>query len=208
MLIKWAQDYAREPAPFVADIPGSATRTKRAPKSAPTVLSDGARRQVMRSIEDGAFTLAARQLLSKGVHDVITAPVEATLRGLHPLETGVTPIPHPEGGWKPPSLYDEPAGSAARMAAIMDAISGFKAGSAPGISGLRPHHLQQLTPAGNPHTTELLMQLDIFVQVCLEGKLAMTMAHVLGAASLVAMKKVKLSDVTDEMDEVQALQAL
>ena len=90
----------------------------------------------------------------------------------------------------------------------MDAISGFKAGSAPGISGLRPHHLQQLTLAGNPHTTELLMQLDIFVQVCLEGKLTMTMAHVLGAASLVAMKKVKLSDVTDEMDEVQALQAL
>ena len=152
----------------------------------------------MRSIGDGSYTLAARQLLSKGVHEVITEALEEKLRDLHPDE-GLPRLQHPpQGSWPEISLLSKPLGDTVRIQAITEALAAFKVSSAPGVSGLRPQHLQELTLPGNPHVSELLMQVDLFVEACLKSKLAISMGHLMGAATLIAIKKSKIQDLTLE----------
>ena len=72
---------------------------------------------------------------------------------------------------------------------IRDAIVHFPPGSAPGPSGLRPRHLQDILQGDLMGVSALLQGLALFTESCETGSLPMAAANVLCCATLIPLRK-------------------
>lgn len=95
-------------------------------------------RSLQSLVAEGAFSKAAKQLLSKGIHDPQSKEVLAALRDLHPSGVG---FPWTDADQQMAPTHGNCYANTAVdecLAAIQKIILGFPPGSAPGPSGLRP----------------------------------------------------------------------
>ena len=152
------------------------------------MLAEDTKRRVCKAVEDGAMGVAAKQLLSEGIHDPDNPEVLAKLRSLHP-PTEVPAVPVPACPGETPARNKERPGSEKRLEAARQAVMGFRPGAAAGPSGLKPRHVQGLCDPATPNGTHLLAALDAFVGVCLSGAIPQEVATCMGSANLIAMQK-------------------
>lgn len=136
-------------------------------------------------LDDGAFSKAAKHLLSEGVHDGSDMEVRAALETLHPKRLPVTT----SFNCKPWPIDNSAEGRRARLKALRATILEFPLGSAGGPSGLRPQHLQDVIRQDAGIAQVLLDTLDDFVLHALRGDLPMEAAPFLCSAKLVPLRK-------------------
>ena len=137
-------------------------------------------------VEEGAFSKAAKHLVSRGLADISDPDVSAKLASLHPRGSpvhvgGDSALPERvDVGWElHPDDWDT---------LCLTAIQGFPSGSAPGPSGLRPSHLKDcLKRAGS--ISALKVGLRKFVQAAISGHLPRALHPVLCAANLIPLNK-------------------
>ena len=135
-------------------------------------------------IGEGALGKAAKHLISEGVHDPCDPKVLETLRLLHPQPPTDPKIPSCSS-WGT-CLQDDPG---ARKQTLKTVIQSFPPGSAPGPSGLRPKHLQDILQGDQQGSTALLHGLALLTESCETGSIPQTAATHLCSASLIALKK-------------------
>ena len=99
-------------------------------------LDKGFQRTLQGLLDDGAFSKAARHLLSEGVHDPADEGVRLELAKLHPSREPVAER-YPGLAW---DVDDSPEGRRARVKLLRATVLKFPLGSAGGPSGLRPQH--------------------------------------------------------------------
>ena len=140
--------------------------------------------QLQSLIGEGALGKAAKHLVSEGIHDPCDPKVLEILRLLHPQPPNGPTIPDcPTWGT---CLEDDPG---IRKQTLKTVIQSFPPGSAPGPSGLRPKHLQDILQGDQQGSTALLHGLAMLTESCETGNMPQTAATALCSASLIALKK-------------------
>ena len=136
-------------------------------------------------MQDGAFSKAVKHILSDGLHDTLDPRVQEKLAALHPDRVPLNGIPsHEPWPWD-----NSPEGQRERLNELRSIISDFPAGSAAGPSGLRPQHLQDVLRAGSGVAASLLRSLDVFLQLCIDGRLPSAAAPFVCAANVIPLRK-------------------
>lgn len=136
-------------------------------------------------LDEGAFSKAAKHLISDGLQNASDDKVLDKLRTLHPQGARlVTPQNLPSPDWD-----GSEEGRRDRLELIRKVILGFPVGSAPGPSGLRPSHLQDLVRRSSPGADRLLGVLDEFIYHAIQGDLSTKVLQWLGAARLIPLRK-------------------
>ena len=186
-LVRAAQDYPLQASGTPRPVLGAQAPPPRRTRQASGSISEETKRSVKAAVQDGALSLAARQLLSSGLADTSDPRVTQRLADLHPPEPFLIIPPGSAGPLPPP--FHLPPGSLERLDLITAGLRSFRPGSKPGPSGLRPAHLLAMTNPVNPLSAPLLLQLDRFVGLALSGSLPPFCTPLLGAANLIALRK-------------------
>ena len=136
-------------------------------------------------MDDGAFSKAAKHLLSSGIHDAADQEVRKTLENLHPARE---PIKDPltQEPWE---LDNSPEGHRARHKALHNCILQFPLGSAAGPSALRPQHIHDILRKDVGVAALVLEALDEFCLQALRGLLPLESSPYLCGAKLIPLKK-------------------
>ena len=137
-------------------------------------------------VEEGAFSKAAKHLISEGLADVDDPEVATKLRDLHPRGSPVKLGEDEELPASIPAEYGYVEADWEQQA--LRAIASFPPGSAPGPNGLRPAHLKDcLKRAGA--TAALRVGLGKFVLKACKGNLPLAIQTYLCSSTLVPLKK-------------------
>ena len=136
-------------------------------------------------MDDGAFSKAAKHLLSTGLHDAADAAVRKALEALHPARNRIAEV-FPSEMWP---MDTSPEGQKTRLKALKQNILQFPLGSAAGPSGLRPQHIQDIIRKDAGVAALLLEALDEFCTTALRGTLPAEAAPYLCGAKLIPLKK-------------------
>ena len=145
---------------------------------APTSQADQNRRRCLRLVQDGQFSRGIQALSSDGI-DQSSASAFKSMQDKHPHADPPT-LPTEEA---PPSLSFD-------VKRVRNAVLSFKAGTAPGPSGLRAEHLKLALLAPTPARGEgLASALTKFVNVMASGKLPAGFAPFFCSANLFAARK-------------------
>ena len=136
-------------------------------------------------MDDGAFSKAAKHLLSEGVHDSGDLEIHRLLENLHPKRH---PPQYLNAGlpWEVDSSLE---GLKTRLKELRRTVMSFPLGSAGGPSGLRPQHLQDCIQRDVGIGGLLLTALDTFVCKALEGNIPQQCATFLAGAKLIPLRK-------------------
>ena len=142
-------------------------------------------------IEDGAYSKACRELLSRGFHDPTDPAVKAKLQALHPSGSGfsVPPVVLSTATDKATAAFDTLIPDD-RSQLLRKLVLSFPPGSSAGPSGLRPQHLREmLLDADTTISTRLLHSLDSLCRQAITGSLPQPVAEWLCGARLFPLKK-------------------
>jgi hypothetical protein len=137
-------------------------------------------------LDDGAFSKAAKHLLSAGLHDSSDVEVRKALEGLHPRRPPVQPLPV-EDHWDWDDEDEEQARR--RLKLLRDVVLQFPLGSAGGPSGLRPQHVQDVVRGDAGTASMLLNALAEFTKAALTGALPVECAEFICGARLIPLRK-------------------
>ena len=141
--------------------------------------------QLQALVTEGAIGKAAKHLLSEGLHDAASPGILDTLKSLHPQPAAPPTLPPQTEQWGDVLLDD----IGERKKLLKEVITRFPPGSAPGPSGLRPRHLQDILQGDSVGASRLLEGLSLLTELCETGNLPVAAANCLCAASLIALKK-------------------
>ena len=114
-------------------------RTENAAPIQSKTLDKGFLNSLQGLMDDGAFSKAAKHLLSTGLHDSADAEVRRALEALHPAREPIADE-FPKEMWP---VDTSPEGQRARLKALRQCMLQFPLGSAAGPSGLRPQLLSE-----------------------------------------------------------------
>ena len=140
--------------------------------------ADYNKRRCLRLVQDGQYSRGVQSLSSRGIDQSSTEAFKA-MQDKHPFAAAPSP------------LATEPSPSLSLdVAKVKKAIFSFKAGTAPGPSGLRAEHLklalQAPTPARGDNCASILTN---FVNLMASGKLPPSIAPFFCSANLFAARK-------------------
>jgi hypothetical protein len=137
-------------------------------------------------LDDGAFSKAAKHLLSVGLHDSSDAEIRKALEGLHPKRAPVQPLPVVDQ-WDWDDTSDEQERH--RLKLLRDVVLQFPLGSAGGPSGLRPQHVQDVVRGDAGTASTLLNAMAEFTKAALTDSLPKECSEFLCAARLIPLRK-------------------
>ena len=192
-IIQRAQAIMEHPIPDLwaelnsSPLPRRSARKRTRPPSdgeAPDPYDEFLEGRLQSLIAEGALGKAAKHLVSEGIHEPGDPTVTAALRDLHPQPDNLPTFPDCPS-WGECLLED----SGERRKLIKEAILSFPAGCAPGPSGLRPRHLQDILQGDQQGITSLLQGLALPTECCEMATFTSTAALFLCYASLIALKK-------------------
>ena len=134
--------------------------------------------------QEGAYSKAVKHLLSEGIHE-LDPTVLAKLAGLHPAASPPTCPPLEAFPDIELEEEDDPG-----LDFYCKVLASFPRGSAPGPSGLRPGHLQELALAhGELAHKPLVAALAAFAIMGERGAFHRDAMMMFGSASLIPLKK-------------------
>ena len=158
--------------------PNQPRRKKKQPQEEVTQEVRNARRS-LKLIKEGQYTRAAQALVSPGLAEQSRATV-STMESLHPQCPRI--IPRETEPSSPPMRFSHEQ--------VVKAVMTFKAGSAPGPSGLRAEHLKAATKSAPANRTDKAVEaLTKMVNVLAAGQLPEEAAPYFSGARLYAGNK-------------------
>ena len=140
-------------------------------------------RRIKNLVEDGASNKALKTIMSNGIMDANLPEVHEALVNLHP--DGQCPLFSSLPDGNPPDTSDK----SAMNHLVKKIITTWDKASAPGPSGLRASHLQEMLHKEGPHAAALLRSLVSFISKAVKGEFPLSHASTFSIATLIPLKK-------------------
>ena len=185
------------------DQPARSTRSSSARRA--QEMPPGKRKRIRQLVSEGQTGQAYRILTSTGTHSLADPRVLQCLKDLHPSEDAIKRVPVPDVHVL--KFATEPDALRLRHDTLRLCIKAFGVTSAPGPSGLKAAHLQDMLATKQTLQQEKILQvLDDLVCRALTGQLHQRLATALGCARLIALRKDKAPNVDPDSEEDETME--